>query len=206
MSPDSQFEPNGSLTGEYAERLKRHSSTRWKRVLNVQAPYAWNLRKLSPGRMLDLGCGIGRNIAHVHGNGVGVDLNPECVAEARARGFQAYLPDEFRSVHADRSSTFDSLLVAHVLEHMPLAAGFDLVSEYLPFLRAGGQIIFITPQEAGFRSDSTHVEFINSSKLHALAQRLNLTVTRDFSFPFPRPLGRIFIHNEFVVTARKSSV
>ena len=39
----------------YAARLDSLESARWKRWLNVQAPYRWNLRRLRLGFVLDVG-------------------------------------------------------------------------------------------------------------------------------------------------------
>ena len=35
---------------EYAARLESLSGARWKRILNVQLPYQWNLRRQRLGR------------------------------------------------------------------------------------------------------------------------------------------------------------
>src|SRR3989337_1898945 len=75
---------------EYAERLVERQRVWWKRALNVQAPYRWNLRRLGLGRVLDVGCGIGRNLAALDGNGVGVDHNKSCVPVVRSLGLVAY--------------------------------------------------------------------------------------------------------------------
>ena len=61
-----------SLTDAYADRLKARLVW-WKRALDVQAPYRWNLRRLKPGFMLDVGCGLGRNLELVLGVCVVVD-------------------------------------------------------------------------------------------------------------------------------------
>ncbi len=78
----------------------------------------------------------------------------------------------------------------------------SLLRTHLPFLRSGAQLILITPQEVGFRSDPTHVEFMDLAFLRAVAGELGLLTVRDFSFPFPRSVGRVFIYNEFVSVSR----
>ncbi len=37
----------------------------------------------------------------------------------------------------------------------------------------------------------------------AHATRHDLRVVRSYSFPFPRPVGKVFKYNEFVTVARK---
>ncbi len=60
-----------------------------------------------------------------------------------------------------RHDSYDSLLIAHVLEHMTPAEASDLLAAYLPYLRSEGRVVIIVPQEAGFRSDATHVTFLD---------------------------------------------
>lgn len=185
---------------EYARYLA--AEPRWKRWLDVQAPYRWNLRRLALGFTLDLGCGTGRNLAHLGGHGVGVDPNEHAVAVARARGLVALTPAEFAASAHARPGRFDALLVAHVLEHLAPRAAHALVAEHLAFVRPGGRVVLITPQERGFASDATHVAFVGFEELEALCAGLELELERSYSFPFPRLAGRLFAHNEFVLVAR----
>lgn len=84
----------GARAVEYTPRLARNEGAWWKR-LNIQAPCRWNLRRLRPGFTVDLGCGLGRNLVHIGGNGVGIDRNPFSVEVARSRDSAAFLPGEF---------------------------------------------------------------------------------------------------------------
>jgi SAM-dependent methyltransferase len=188
---------------EYTERLLRLQRAPWKRWLDVQAPYRWNLRRLRPGFTLEVGCGIGRNLEHLRGHGVGLDHNPHSVAAARGFGLRAFTPEEFRDSSWAQPGRFDSLLLSHVAEHMTRPELVALLAEHLRFVRAGGQLILITPQEVGFQSDPSHVEFLDHRALRGVVEELGLRVTRELSFPFPRPLGRIFIYNEFVSVGEK---
>jgi len=171
--------------------------------LDVQAPYRRHLHGLGLGFVLDVGCGIGRSLAHCGGNGVGIDHNPTSLALARAQGFEAYDEDEFRQTRYAAEATFDSLLFSHVLEHMEFDAAAALVAKYAPLLRTNGRIVCLCPQEAGFRSDASHVDFCDFDTLRRIAEGAGLTVERTYSFPFPRAVGRFFRHNEFVLIARK---
>lgn len=187
---------------EYADRLRRLEGAHWKQLANVQAPYRRHLRRLSLGRTLDVGCGIGRNLIALDSGSVGVDHNANAVASARERGLIAYTPDEFRTSGL-ASQAFDSILVAHVLEHVDEATADGLLRDYLPLLRTGGAVVLITPQEAGFASDPTHIRFLDTDELCDQAERVGLRVRRNYSFPFPRVIGKLFPYNEFVLVATR---
>ena len=201
--------PAGAATHgeEYAQRLIRLQMAPWKRWLDVQALHRWNLRRLDPGFTLDIGCGIGRNLLHLPGHSVGVDINEHCVRAARVRALTAFTPDEFRrSAEYNRPGRFDTILLAHVAEHMTEDQAVALLQEYEALIRSDGRLILISPQEAGFRSDPTHVEFMDFPRLARISERLGFQPERSFSFPFPRRVGRLFTYNEFVVVSRKPAV
>ena len=204
---DDQHAPDPALTDTadpaYTARLRDLEGAGWKQRLDVQRPYRWNLRRLHPGHVLDVGCGIGRNLAHLDGRGVGIDHNAESVATARERGLTAYTPDEFRGSADDTPGGYDSLLVAHVLEHLDLATQRDLFATYLPYVREGGRVILITPQEAGFRTDSTHVRFVDHAACDLALREHGWRAVSKQSFPFPRVVGRVFPYNEFVVVGER---
>jgi SAM-dependent methyltransferase len=190
----------------YTARLVRTQCAPWKRILGVQLPYRWNLRRLHLGFTLDVGCGLGRNLAHLDGNGVGIDHNHHSVDFCRSAGFLAFTPEEFRRSQYHRSNAFDSLLLAHVAEHMAHADFVCLLREYVPVLRPDGRVVVITPQEAGFRSDPTHVHFLDLDGIRAAVEEVGFTPVREYSFPFPRVAGHLFAYNEFVSVSRRMRV
>jgi SAM-dependent methyltransferase len=194
--------PTDTASADYTERLDRLTRRTWKQRLDVQRPYRWNARRLNLGRVLDVGCGIGRNLSHLDGNGVGIDHNPTSVAHARERGFTAYTPEEFRDSPYSRPHAFDSLLLSHVVEHISHETAVELLLDYLPCVRASGRVVFICPQERGWVTDPTHVRFVDFAELEKLSREAGLSVERSFSFPLPRAAGRVFPYNEFVVVAR----
>jgi hypothetical protein len=146
---------------------------------------------------------LGRNLRNLAGKGVGVDHNPESVGSVRSAGHLAFLPDELRASEYGQPGRFDALLFSHVAEHMHFDEAHTLLATYLPFVRAQGRVVLITPQEVGFRSDPTHVELFDFAALSRLATGLGLAIEKQYSFPFPRFVGRVFRHNEFVLLARK---
>ena len=187
----------------YTDRQRSLEGAWWKRLLDVQRPYRWHVRRLRLGFVLDVGCGLGRNLVHLGGFGVGVDHNPASVAAAVERGIVAFTPEAFRASSHAEPEHFDALLLAHVAEHMRWSEARDLLGEYLPYVRSRGRAVLITPQEAGYRSDPTHVEFMDLESLGRLARAVGLDPINAYSFPFPRPVGNVFKYNEFVLVARK---
>jgi SAM-dependent methyltransferase len=187
----------------YSARLLRKESVWWKKLLDVQAPYRWNLRRLNPGFTIDIGCGLGRNLLHLNGNGVGIDHNRHAVEIARSRGLQAYTLEAFKESSFNRPASFDSMLLSHVAEHLAEAEVVELLREHLPLLKANGQVIIICPQDYGYRSDPTHVQFLDFGRLRNIAYQAGLMPIREYSFPFPRVFGHLFKYNEFVAVSRK---
>lgn len=187
---------------DYTDRLNRLESVWWKRLLDVQRPYRWNLKRLGLGYTLDLGCGLGRNLANLAGNGVGVDHNEASVRTARKRGLLAFTPEEFRDSDYAAAGRFDSLLLAHVAEHLPEQDGIDLVRSYVDYVRPGGRLVVICPQESGYTKDASHVRFLDVADLDRFCRAVGAAPERSYSFPFPRPVGKVFPYNEFVVVAR----
>jgi SAM-dependent methyltransferase len=187
----------------YAEQRLTAESAWWKRLLDVQRPYRSHLRRLRLGLVLEIGCGIGRNLDHLRGSSVGVDHNRRAVEIARGRGLEAFTPEELRASPWATPGRFDSLLFSHVLEHMRAAQATELVRGYLDLLADAGRVVAITPQEAGFRSDPTHVEFMDFDAVEGLLRGAGLDVQVRYSFPLPRLTGPVFKYNEFVTIARK---
>ncbi len=201
------MEPDRPSTTDaaYTERLTRSVVPRqgWRRLVDPQRPYRWNIRRLGLGKVLDIGCGVGRNLDHLDGNGVGVDHNAASVQAARARGLVAYLPDEFAASADAGDGAFDSLLFAHVLEHLDADEAGPLVQQHLRYLRRGGRVVVICPQAKGQRSDATHVTMFTAERLKTLLSGLGLQIESARSFPFPTLVGRWFTHNETIVVASR---
>ncbi|MTD14104.1 methyltransferase domain-containing protein [Nakamurella sp. YIM 132087] len=197
----------GTAGEDYAERLNKLQGKWWKKLLPVQAPYHWNMRRRLGGRTLDVGCGNGRNLAALGPGSVGVDHNPHLVQDCRALGLRAYTTEEFFAdpvLSAPRN--YDSLLAAHLIEHLEVEQAREVLGSYLPLVRPGGRILFVTPQERGYASDPTHLVFTDFTALAAISDDLGLRTVKQYSFPFPRRLGKAFIYNEFNHVAEQPRV
>jgi SAM-dependent methyltransferase len=186
-------------SSDYTKRLATRQSSGWKRV--APNPYRWWIRRLQLGTVLDVGCGIGRTLTYLDGNGVGVDHNETSIEFCRSIGLTAFTSDEFLKSKPYELGSFDSLISLHVLEHLQQGESDDLLQTYLPYVRPGGRVVLVTPQERGFASDSTHTHLVSGEDLIALCEQNGLIVDRWRSFPLPRWAGRLFIYNEFSVIA-----
>lgn len=191
---------------EYTNRLNRLQMSSWKRMLDVQAPYRWNLRRLFGDRkVLEVGCGIGRCLNHLAPNGVGVDHNAHSIDECRAQGLTAFTTDEFFESEYAKPGRFDGILAAHLVEHMPREEAVKILQGYLEYLTPDARMVLICPQERGYASDSTHVAFSDFDALTDVAYQLGFQKTKRQSFPFPRFAGKAFTYNEFVLVADRTS-
>ena len=206
MTSDAgQSDAPGAATegADYTERLKRVGGQRWKQALDVQRPYRWNARRLLGDRLvLDVGCGIGRNLAHLSPRAVGVDHNEASVAECRDHGLTAYTTSEFFAHMDEHRGRYTGLIAAHLVEHMRPEQAVEILRSYAEALAPGARAVLICPQEKGYASDATHVTFCDLDTLAAVAEACGWTVEKRFSFPFPRPAGKVFRYNEFVLVAR----
>lgn len=203
----AQPEMSDTSGPEYAERLSRLQNATWKKILHVQAPYHADLRKQQLGRTLEIGCGLGRVLEVLPEGSIGVDHNPHFIRMARERGLSAYTLEEFLAdPELAKAEKYDSLLAAHFIEHLTEEDARTIMASYLPYLKPGGRVLYITPQERGYASDPTHLVFTDFAGLRRLNDDLGLETVREWSFPFPRWTGKPFIYNEFHVIARKPAI
>ena len=189
----------------YINRLMGISNKPFKTFLQPINPYRIGLKRWVKGSCLEIGCGIGRNLGYLDNpRNLGIDINEHAVAKCRALGHQAITAETFEYTHAEVPK-FDNLLFSHVLEHMDRASSIKLIQSYLPALSEFGAVCIICPQERGFASDPTHVEFKNIENLVSEIEECGLVVHRSFSYPLPKIFGNLFIYNEFVIIAKRTS-
>lgn len=109
-------------------------------------------------KILDVGCGFGRNLAWLHAAGyaaVGVDVNPTAIASNRAQGLTCLQANEFEK----SDEIYDIVLMSHVIEHFPPAELKEFLDNYLGRLKSGGKLIIATPLMSDyFYDDFDHVK------------------------------------------------
>lgn len=186
---------------DYTEILERSSYAPWKQTLDVQRPYRWNIKRLNLGRTLDIGCGIGRILAALPEGSVGVDHNAHSIALAKSQGLDAWVTKDFVASKKFKKNSFDSLLMTHVLEHLTLPQSRKILEDYLPYVKSN--VVVICPQEKGYKTDDTHITFLDAESIEGILKEAGLDIVKSYSFPFTRNAGKVFTYNETVVVAKK---
>jgi 2-polyprenyl-3-methyl-5-hydroxy-6-metoxy-1,4-benzoquinol methylase len=106
------------------------------------------LETLTPGKLLDVGCGDGGFLNRMRQRGwsvSGVDFDKQAIASAKANyGLEVH--------HGDIKSpgfqecTFDAITMNHVIEHVP--APVEVFVEARKLLKLGGRLVLATPNTA----------------------------------------------------------
>lgn len=103
-------------------------------------------KKLTPGKILDVGCGDGGflELAQQNGwTGVGFDYETRMIALGKARGVEVHV-SEFAAFCASRAAgEFDAITLFDVLEHTP--EPLELLGKLIPLLKKGGHVALTLP-------------------------------------------------------------
>jgi SAM-dependent methyltransferase len=144
------------VSGERVSTSAGGFNPTWQRHV---AAYAAAAELLPPGRVLDLGCGVGHSFALLEPRPtVGVDLD----AEALAGQDRETIVADMREVPVGPAS-FASVLSVQSLEHVPDPE--RVVAEARRVLESGGTAVFVTPNRLTFGPPDEivdpyhHVEF-----------------------------------------------
>jgi SAM-dependent methyltransferase len=130
-----------AVTGERVTTPKGGFNPTWQRHV---AAYALCADLLPPGRVLDLGCGVGHSFELLAPRtSVGVDIDPEVLA---GQDRETHVADMRALPFADAS--FDSVLSVQSLEHVPDPE--RVLAEAARVLAPGGVAVFVTPNRLTF--------------------------------------------------------
>jgi len=134
---------------------------------------------------LDVGCGSGDFVELLAGEGIaarGVDSDPQCCVDARARGLHVDQADALEYLRAAHDAQFDGMFSAHLVEHMPYEAVLALVREAWRVLRPGGRLVLATPNARAlfahletFYMHFGHVSFYHPELLRFFLQYAGFT-------------------------------
>ncbi len=135
----------------------------------VRQIYLNRAASMVQGPTLDFGCGVGELLERLPGGSKGLEYNPATVEYCRDRGLDvsAYdgFADDWNLSVLPPDTTFQSLVVSHVLEHLE-----NPISIFKKLLRSVSRfgvtrVLVIVPGKAGFRVDPTHLTFVDRAML-----------------------------------------
>ncbi len=154
-------------------------------LADVHAELAY-INALPPGRLLDIGCGLGFLLSGVSPawNKHGVEISKLAGESARAFG-TIHVGDLHSAKYAD--DHFDVVVLHHVIEHLDDPA--TLLAEALRVLRPGGKFLLGTPdfdcamarrfgQRFRLLHDPTHVSLFTNESMYRFLRDHGLEVDR----------------------------
>jgi len=150
------------------------------------------LRNLSPGRLLDVGCGDGEflhRMSSLGWKGKGIDFDDAAIVAGKAKYGLDLVTGDFQSARFSEAG-FDAITMSHVIEHVPDPVG--CLAKCRDLLRPGGRLVVSTPNSRGlghamFREawrglePPRHLHIFNPGLLAEVARRAGLTVVRTGS-------------------------
>ncbi len=137
------------------------------------------LNSCLPGKVLDVGCGIGDFLAF-RPNTIGIEVNPFNVDYCISRGLEASLVKV--NEYPFETNYFDCVNMDNVLEHLDQT---ELIfKEIIRVLKPRGLILIGVPGEKGFKADSDHCCFYDEDKLIETMTKYRCSLIRTFHMPF----------------------
>lgn len=149
-------------------------------------------RYQSGGRLLEIGCGLGRTLQLLEGDfeTYGIDVSEYAVELAQETATRSDIRHmDARDLSAFDDDSFDVVLAAHVFEHLDEPAA--TLGQCVKLLRAGGLLLYLVPNTDcisrtckgeewfGFR-DPGHVSLLSPSEWLALTRSSGLRVLKVF--------------------------
>jgi SAM-dependent methyltransferase len=142
------------FTPEYYERMRElERGSWWNAGMRDVGTLLLDLVSLpSTGLLLDVGCGSGQTLEwferlHPDWRTVGLDLAPEGLAAARARGLKILRASALDVPLSSQSA--DLVITLDVLQHVPLGGGdITMLSEIARVLKPGGYLFVRTNAQA----------------------------------------------------------
>ncbi|MBL8582410.1 MAG: methyltransferase domain-containing protein [Rhizobiaceae bacterium] len=180
--PARQAEGLQSLIDAFYNRLEdryRGSREEIKRRLLKYIPDAESAAQRCGGLpALDIGCGRGEwlELLAEHGlKGIGVDLNPVQIEEARAVDLDVHQDDAVAWLGRAADASFSMITAHHLVEHLPFDTVVWIAREAMRVLAPGGVLLFETPNPrnilvstTGFHMDPTHIRPLPAEVLSTL--------------------------------------
>lgn len=183
---------SASTIGHYRSMATPYREGTWNHDVsqNIQALLA-AIAGTPPYRILDLGCGPGRDLVNFRDLGhsvVGLDGCPEFVAMARAVSGCEILQQDMLNMTLP-PATFDGVFANAVLFHLPSQALPAALDQLHAALKPGGMLLASNPRgqdEEGF-GDGRYACFYNFETWCRLVSNSGLTLVDHYYRPSGKP-------------------
>ncbi len=155
--------------------------------------------------MLDFGCGYGFYFK-INPLALGVDGDPNCVAQINSNfGEKKVKQANFLEKLPYSDAQFEYVLAHDVFEHFVLEELNFIIREIHRVLDEKGKLVIWVPNEKGFyfSMHAGHKLFVTRKEVLEIAAGL-FDVQRNFPEPFPRFIGKYFVHNKEVFILEKN--
>lgn len=183
-TPDYEASYWGTVTDP--DGVQRDRSQERERHLEDIATELAFIRSLPPGRVLDIGCGLGYLLSGIPDSWdrYGVEVSEFAATRAAPYG-TIHHGDLASAKYADGS--FDVVVMHHVIEHVDEPVG--LLREAMRVLRPGGRFLLGTPDFDGAMArrfgdnyrllhDPTHVSLFTNESMHRALRDCGLVIDR----------------------------
>lgn len=159
-----------------------------EQVARISFESSWMSKVLRPGdRVLDIGCGAGYTVETLQALGfqaLGVDLNSELIAKAKARNINVVEEDALQAIRS-RLTDFDVVCMSDFIEHVPLKVVVDIMEEIAK--HPAKRIYFCTPNldsVMGFKfwfHMPTHVNAMHPHVIRAMFDKMGFSVLHEWT-------------------------
>lgn len=173
------------------ENIHRGSREEIKMKLGVYAGWF-----SGASNVLDVGCGRGELLELFHERGIeakGIDINPDMVAECRARGYEAREADALGHLKSLPDNSLGGITAIQFVEHLSAEDMARFLALALEKLKKGGVLAAetinakcLTTFSGAFYLDLSHVKPVHPEALRFLAQRTGFSEARiEYLNPYP---------------------
>lgn len=144
-------------------------------------------------RVLDLGCGRGKQVIESLGFYIGIDIDKEALLSAKAKGLNVFLFDLEQGILPFRDNAFDVVIAVDILEH--LHSHVIVVKEAYRTLKNDGYLIVHVPSEYSqfIWADYTHKRAYTENSIRSLMKDNGFTMIsfgKDRKMAFTKSLRK----------------
>ena len=183
---------------EYFEYLRNRGSLR----KFIRRFYLRDIRKYCMGKTIDFGCGTGELLSMLPAGSVGLEINRVAVEFCKSQGLdvrQYHLGEDDYRFEMITKGDYNTFTMNHVLEHIENSNA--IIQKIFESCNRLGikRIVFTVPGHKGFRSDKTHITFIDKKYFENNGLLDNKYYHLIISKYFPvnsAKFSRYFTHNE----------